>query len=64
MNAKVIGPPAVSEYKCYTLTVISNGAKKIGYPKLIELMNTVDDYEVSFKDSVLQTRFIVDDARF
>lgn len=64
VNAKVTGPTAFSEYKCYTLTVTGNGTEKIGYPKLIELMNTVDDYEVSFKGSVLQSRFIVDGARF
>lgn len=64
VHAKVTGPTALSEYKCYTLTVTGNGAEKIGYPKLIELMNTVDDYEVSFNGSVLQSRFIVDGARF
>ena len=60
VTAKISGPAANSGKEYYLLKVTGKGAKKVGAEKISNIMETVNEFEISIEGSLLNTEFVFD----
>ena len=64
VSVKIKGPSNYEGYKMYDMHITGSGVKKMGYPRLKNMIRAIEKYDAPFENSILIASFNLDGEEY